>query len=232
MIILAIIVNYSHVSLCLRLSGDNKPNQMKETPEDTKAVQKNVANQFKKYQVGLLAKLPDGPLTENDAKKALKEDQEQKNGDDKNKSIGVVYIAQNLRNKRMGKFRIKPDGIKLFFPTDKDRINYQDIKDNENFQHFVDINRVEFEKNKLKEAEVDFKKNPYKDIYDEEKKMIDKGLLKVNNNKYKKHLMNMVLEKEQEIYNKMVNNDYSEVKVRKYNKQFYNPAYRANKNIY
>lgn len=199
------------------------------TNDKQKKSENSLAKTLKKYQVGLMAKTPDGPLTEEDEKKALQEQEDVETGEvKKNALVGVVYISENLRNKKLGNFRIKSDGVHMLFPTDKNITDFQNFKDTDNFQNFMEKERIDFERNKLREAETNFTKNPYKEIYDQEKRMVDNGVFKIKNHQYKTHLMNLALEKEQEIYNNMVKNEVSEVKVKRYNKQIYNPIYRYN----
>jgi hypothetical protein len=173
---------------------------------------------------------PQSPIpSEEDEKKAIREQEQLESGEiKKNALVGVVYISDNLRKKKLGNFRIKSDGVHMLFPTDKNITDFQNFKDTDKFQKFMEKERIDYERNKLLEAETDYNKNPYKEIYDQERRMVNNGIFKVKNHQYKKHLMNLALEKEQEIYNNMVKNEFSEVKVNRYNKQIYNPIYKFN----
>jgi hypothetical protein len=102
-------------------SGKGNSNQNK-SEQDNKQRKSEKSNTkiLKKYQVGLLAKTPDGPLSEEDEKKAIREQEQLESGEiKKNALVGVVYISENLRKKNLGKFRIKSDGVHMLFPTDK-----------------------------------------------------------------------------------------------------------------
>jgi hypothetical protein len=199
-----------------------------QSQEEKERVKKTSGTVLKHYQVGLMNKIPDGPLTDEQIQKAMADDWERKNGVVKNHTnIGIVYMAPNLRNKRLGKFRIQSDGIHMLFPTDANTIKYQDFRENENYQHFMENNRIEFEKNKLKESEVKFKMNPYKEILDNESEMIKMDLFQVNKN-HEKNLMQLAVEKEQEIYNSIVKNELQEVQVKSYNKGVINPILKNN----
>lgn len=196
-------------------------------PEEER--RKNTAGKtLKKYQVGMLNKIPDGPLTDDNLHKAMVDDWERKNGLVKNHTdIGIVYMAPNLRNKRLGKFRIQAEGIHMLFPSDYNTIKYQDFRENENFQHFMENNRVEFEKNKISESETKFKMNPFKEILDQESEMIKYDLIKVNKN-HEKNLWNLAINREEEIYNNMIKNELQEVQVKHYNKGVINPILKFN----
>lgn len=194
--------------------------------KDYSDAEKDAMKNLKMYQVGVLSKIPDGPLTGEELQEAMKEDYEKNNGISKGTKVGVVYVSDNLRNKRLGKTRIKSKGITMLFPTDVERIKYQDFRDNEHFKSFMANNRVEFEKNKLIDSETDYTKNPYKEIYDYESKIMDYGVLDVKKDEHKKNLLQLAVEKEQQIYNNMVNNEVTEVQGKRFNKGFYNPAYK------
>jgi hypothetical protein len=195
--------------------------------EVDKKFEKLVGKNMMQYQVGVLNKIPDGPLTDEKLKEAS-DDQIRKNSNEGYKGkIGMVYISDALKNKRLGKFRIKSQGLDLVFPTDISQVKYQDIRDNDYFKQFAEKNRIAFEKKKLIESEKDKKINPFKDIYDMEKTLIDTDILEMKNPKnYEKNLMSLANEKENEIYNKMYRNEWSEVKEKRYNKAVYNPIYK------
>ena len=199
-----------------------------QSPAEQERVKNTSGRVLKQYQVGLMNKLPDGPLSDEKLKRAFVDDWERRNGLVKNNTdVGIVYIAPNLRNKRLGKFRIHAEGIHMLFPTDQNTIKYQDFRESENFQHFMENNRVEYEKNKLREAETKFKSNPYKEILDEESPMIKLDLMQVNKN-HQKNLMQLAVEKEQDIVANMIKNELAEVQVKHYNKGILNPIIRYN----
>lgn len=194
---------------------------------------RDAGKNLKQYQVGILNKIPDGPLNNQDLQIAEKDNYERNNGIKKqDEEIGIVYINENLRNKRLGKFRIQGKGIHLLFPTDQNTIKYQNFKDNEQFQDYMEKNRVEYEKNTLLKSETEYKSNPYKEIYDYEKKLLDYDIFKVNKNHHTKNLMQMAINKEQQIFEDMMNNELSEIQTKRYNKGFINPllTYQAFQN--
>jgi hypothetical protein len=209
----------------------NIPHKILSLQEINKDVSKRLGSNLKRYQVGMLTKVPDGALEGNDLMEAMNDQLKRNNGEAvKSGDVGIVYMDENLRNKKLGKFRIKGKGIHLLFPDDNNTIKYQNFKDNENFQHFMEQNKIDFEKNKLREAELDFKKNPFKEILDEEKKLLKDDVLRVKRpTEYTTHLLNMAVEKEQEIYNDMIKNELQEIKIKRYNNAYYNPVYRINK---
>jgi hypothetical protein len=199
-----------------------------QSPEEQERIKKTAGTVLKHYQVGLMSKIPDGPLSDEKLQKAMVDDWERRNGLVKNNTdIGIVYMAPNLRNKKLGKLRIQSEGIHMLFPTDANTIKYQDFRENENFQHFMENNRIEFEKNKLKESETKLRMNPYKEILDNESEMIKMDIFQVNKN-HQKNLMQLAVDKEQEIFNSLVKNELQEVQLKSYNKGVINPILKNN----
>ena len=181
-----------------------------------------------KNQVGIMNKIPDGPLSEEDKEKAMQEQMEKENGVPDNKDLGMVYISNNIKYKKLGKFRIKSEGIHLMFPTDANYTKYQHFNEKESFKKAVEDERIKNQKKLLFDSEVDFNLNPYKAIYDSEKMLIDNKLIETNKHDYKKHLMSLALEKENDIYNNMIRNELSEIQTKRFNKQIIDHLYKYN----
>jgi hypothetical protein len=179
-------------------------------------------------QVGIMNKIPDGPLSEEDKKKAMQEQMEKENGVPENKDVGIVYISNNIKYKKLGKFRIKSEGIHLMFPTDAKYTRYQKFNEKESFKKAVEDERIKNQKKLLFNSEVDFNLNPYKEIYDTEKIFVDNNIIETNKHDYKKHLMSLALEKENDIYNNMIRNELSEIQTKRFNKQIIDHLYKYN----
>ena len=117
---------------------------------------------------------------------------------EKEGNIGIVYISDELKDEPLGKMRIEAEGIKLFYPGDYNRKNYQIDNEMEDIMEKVLRDKIKFEYDTLKESIVNTGKNGYKDIYDVESKM---DLYKYDD-QYKKSLLEKIVSKEDELYRK------------------------------
>jgi hypothetical protein len=186
-----------------------------------------VGKHLKHYQVGLANALANGPLSDEEVQQVI-DDESAKEGGGSDGNVGIVTISDNLRNKNLGNVRIKSTGMRLVFPTDTDRATFEHPDDLYKNRLQKEKDKIKSEKSELIKSEKDFGVNPFKNIYDNEKTDMDAELIKQKNFDYQKNLLSLAVEKEADIYNKMVQNDLNEIRVKKYNKGIVDKMYRHN----
>jgi hypothetical protein len=177
-----------------------------------------------KLQVGKMNLLPDGPMTDEELHDFLIREREKTQGNpDK---VGVVYIDKRIAELPVGQTRIKPKGIVLFFPDDEEAIkNYQNPEDNDNIKRTERNDRLMLERKILNEATNHPEYNPYKDIYDEENKFLNYES-DVKKDVHKKNLLNLAIEKEEEIFKSELKKEHDEYFEKKFNKAFIDNVYK------
>jgi hypothetical protein len=150
---------------------------------------------FRKNEIGKFYNysLANGVLHDGDIERYEINENAEKQG-----NIGIVYISNKLKDEPLGKMRIEAEGIKLLYPGDYNRKNYQIDNEKEDIIDKVLRNKIKFEYDTLKESIVNSWKNGYKDIYDVESKM---DLYKYDD-QYKKSLLEKIVSKEDELYRK------------------------------
>lgn len=175
--------------------------------------------------VGLFNKLPNGPLSDDQLERAYN-DQMMKESQASDYPAGIVTISENLKKKKLGKLRIRSTKMDLYFPTDPPYIG--NISEDPKNREIAENRRIELERAELIKGDRDESRNPYINILNEEADL--RQDLKLSKN-HKKNLMNLAIEKEQEILNKMVKNEVDEVKRRKFNRGYYSPLMKSNLGI-
>lgn len=153
-------------------------------------------------QMGLLNTRRNGPIDENEA--------ENNEEDDSGSSVlGLVTFSNSLRNKHLKSNRtsIKGEGIKLLFPTDTKGKKIKQYERNYFENDEQRDQRIIQEKEEIIDSHRAFQ-NEFYNVFSKEDQFL--------NDKEKKYLMNLSIEKEQEIYNKMVNNELDETVKRSY----------------
>lgn len=137
--------------------------------------------------------MPNGPISDENSLK-------------KKKQSVVVYLSDYVKDLPLGNLNITSEDINVVYPISANRTNYQNEDDKEEFKESFYQNKTQLEAKIINLSLNDNNINPYKIIYDIEK---DNAMLK-NNNDYKKHLLKLSLEKENEIYQKMVDEEKDE----------------------
>ena len=146
-------------------------------------------------KMGLLTKLKNGPINEDEVP----------NGDE---PVAVVTFSNSVKNKKIGKMRISGKGVNVIFPTDTNYTYIKHLNEKDEAENFIEKTKLEQEKKTILDSHNHFK-NEFSSIYENEHELLD--------NKSKKNLLNLSIEKEQEIYNKLIENELDEVKDRSYN---------------
>jgi hypothetical protein len=163
-------------------------------------------------QLGLLNKIPNGPIDSDNMERALINLDNQENG--KTEPTAIIQIPDSMKAKKLGKTRIFSNNLNLIFPDDKEYNNYiQDVNP-------IQIQRNAIKENIISESELN-NTNPFPKIIKAEKGFA--------NENYTKHLLELAVEREQEIYNKSVNNEIGEVNEKRFNKGLLNPLMRFNR---
>jgi hypothetical protein len=179
-----------------------------------------IGKKFKKYQLGQLNYIPDGPITDKQLDDYM--NAEQAKGGSKN--VGVVYIDPRIADLPVGQTRIKAKNMFLYYPPDFDARKYQNSIDQDKFVRDKQLSRITLERDLLNQANDDPTINPFKEIYDKESEFLDYES-DVNKDAHKKNLLNLAVEKEEEILNSELNMENSEYFDKKINKGFYNKVY-------
>jgi len=180
-----------------------------------------------KLQIGKMNLIPDGPMTDEELNEFLARDKEKREGNpDK---VGVVYIDERIAGMPVGQTRIKPKGLVLFFPDDEEDIkNFQNPEDNDSVKRSERNDRLMLERKILNEAIDSQNSNPYKEIYDEETKILNYES-DVKKDVHKKNLLNLALEKEEEIFRSELNKENNEYYDKKFNKAYIDNVYKFRK---
>ena len=169
-------------------------------------------------EVGLLNIRPNGPVPDDELEEARNEIVTPKD------PVALVTFSDTLKDKPVGKFRIWGNHVHMAFPTDVlDNKYVQDIQTNEYNKNKNELLRIEKQKDIIKHSNREFDDNEYKKILDEES---EQGTIPKNS--YKENLMNLSIEREQEIYNKLVINEQNEIKDKRLNGGIYNPLMSFN----
>lgn len=177
-----------------------------------------------KYQVGRLNSIPDGPMTEQELNDFISSDKQKREGNPT--KVGVVYIDKKIASMPVGQMRIKPKNIVLFFPDDYEDIkNYQNEDDNYINKRDKHDDRIKLEREILNDAENHPSSNPYQEIYEREKESLDYES-DVKPDVHKKNLLNLAVEKEEEIFRRELKYENEEYFDKKFNKAFYNNVYK------
>lgn len=179
------------------------------------------ARRLKQYQVGIMNKVPNGPLSKEEAKETY-DDQENENNE--NAIIGTITFSDRTKYRPLGKLRIRgTGGIKIVYPTDRnnDVTTYNEEKE----RHEKELERIKKQKDILLKNEKDFEKNPYEEILQKEHDLIEEGTMNLNKN-YKKNLLNLAVQKEEEIFNNLKLDEYNEIHQRRFNRDTYNQIYK------
>jgi hypothetical protein len=167
-------------------------------------------------QLGMAGQTRDGPLTGVALEKTLQDAQDRQNGIDTTKSTVIVQIPDSMRSKKIGKTRISGDNLKLVFPTDKQYKQYIDT----DREKAVETSRLDTRKQMIADAEASFS-NPFMNILQYEQDLNSDSTVT-------KHLLQLAVEREQEIYDKSVNNELGEIKERRFNRGLLNPLMKSN----
>lgn len=146
-------------------------------------------------QMGLLTKLRNGPVNEDEI---INEDD----------PVVVVTFSNSVKNKKIGKMSVTGSGVNVIFPTDTNYTYIKDMNEKEEFDNKSEKTRLQQEKKTIDYSHKHFKNEFYK-IYQNEKEFLD--------DKKKKNLLNLSIEKEQEIYYKLIQNELDEVKDQRFN---------------
>lgn len=144
-------------------------------------------------EIGSIYSIPNGPVSNENFLKQ------------KSQSV-VVYLSEYVKDLPLGKLNITSEEVNVIYPISANRTNYQNEDDKDEFKDSFYQNKTHLEEKIINLSLNDNNINPYKIIYDVEK---DNTMLK-NNNEYKKHLLKLSLEKENEIYQKMVDEEKGE----------------------
>ena len=144
-------------------------------------------------EIGSVYSMPNGPISDENSLK-------------KKKQSVVAYLSDYVKDLPIGNLTLTSEDINVVYPISANRTNYQNEDDKEEFKKSFYQNKTELEAKIINLSLNDNNINPYKIIYDIEK---DNSILK-NNNDYKKHLLKLRLEKEKEIYQKMVDEEKDE----------------------
>ena len=129
----------------------------------------------------------------------------------------------------VGQTRIKPKGLVLFFPDGEEDIkNFQNPEDNDSVKRSERNDRLMLERKILNEAIDSPNSNPYKEIYDEETKVLNYES-DVKKDVHKKNLLNLALEKEEEIFRSELNKENNEYYDKKFNKAYIDSVYKFRK---
>ncbi len=218
----------SHTHSLIQNKSQNKDNESKdyehdENDENVPPKRKELI--LKQYQVALLNKVKEGPLTPEQADEYFLEELKKEYNMKDARPLGIINMSENIRNKRLGRMNITGKNIKLLYPTDpeKTKYNYEQFKDNELMQPVIDKLRLDYEKYQLKDAETNFNKNPYENILDFEKIPMKRELINVKNRAHTDNLMKLAIEKEEKKYKDMVDNEISEIRSMKYNRGVITP---------
>ena len=176
-------------------------------------------------EVGILNIRPDGPVPDDEFEDIKKEAPDPKN------PIALVTFSESLKNKPVGKFRIWGTGVNMAFPTDVLENKY--VKKIQEKAYNKTINekiRIQKQKSIIKSTNKVFDMNEYQKILesesDEDSLPEEEG--HTPKNSYKKNLLNLQIEREQEIYNKILKNEQSETFDKRYNGAVYNPLMSYN----
>jgi hypothetical protein len=192
------------ISYILTLKDDNKSDPNSKSTKD-----------FTYNEMGIMQKIPNGPLSDEALEKAYQEQAEKNSGVNIKKQTAVIMIPETLRNKKLGKNRISSEDITLIFPNDEIYANY--TEKSEGNKAAVENARNKVNEMIIRAAEENYRDNPFVQIMSNEEKMQNQGLMDLPKN-YKKDMMELAIEREQHIYNKMVKNELDEVQVKKYNR--------------
>lgn len=144
-------------------------------------------------EMGSVYSIPNGPVSNENSLKQ------------KSQSV-VVYLSEYVKDLPLGNLNVTSKDVNVIYPISANRTNYQNEDDKEEFKDSFYQNKIQFEEKIINLSLNDNNINPYKIIYDVEK---NNEILK-NNNEYKKHLLKLSLEKENEIYKKMVDEEKEE----------------------
>lgn len=179
------------------------------------------AKKLKQYQVGIMNKIPNGPLTKDEAKEAVEEEETEEN---ENAILGTITFSNRVKYRPLGKLRIRgTGGIKIVYPTDRNNKISTYIEEKE--KHKNELEKINMEKEILLNSEREFSKNPFEEILEKEQNLIDNNTLDLNKN-YKKNLLNLAVQKEEEIFNNLKLDEYNEVHQRRFNRDTYNQVYK------
>jgi hypothetical protein len=196
--------------------------------EDDKSDSNSILmREFTYDDMGVMQNIPNGALTGEALNKAIQEEEEKNAGINRKKEAVVVMIPDTLRNKKLGKNRISSDSMMLVFPKDSVYANYTEKSvgskpEIEEIRNAIDVNLI-------RNAEDNFIDNPFIQIMSNEESLEEKGLLDLPKN-YEKKMLQLAVEREQHILNKMVKNELDEVQVKKYNRGVINQMLKDNTN--
>ena len=157
-------------------------------------------------QLGILSKVPDGPVNEEEIPEE---------GD----PVAVVTFSDSVKNKKIGKMRITGKNVNMLYPTDTNNTYVKKLKEMEDFEEENETNLLDDQKKIVSDSHKNFE-NEFHTIYEKQKDNFDE--------KSRKNLLNLQIEKEQEIYNKMVQNELDEVRDRSFNGGFITPLLSYN----
>lgn len=201
----------------------------------------NNEKNYKQTDVGLINPLiKDGPLSETEVDKALEDFYY---APDRN-AIGIVTFSERLKNQELGKLRINPKNMKMYFPTDKEYLNvttqfFNETQNKEQLSFQVNKDFNEIMSMAEKPENLDF--NPYERILEKEavykdlsNNSTDKPELSEifddynfsKNNKRKKQLLQEQILYEEKIFKRSL--DSLSLKNEKHNKNIYSPLMKYN----
>jgi len=181
-----------------------------------------IGKMYKKYQLGQLNILPDGPITDKQLNDYMNIERVKGNA----KNVGVVYIDPRIADMPVGQTRIKAKNMFLYYPPDFDARDYQNKIDQDKFVRDKKTSRITLERDLLNKANDDPTINPFKEIYDKESEFLDYES-DVKKDDHKKNLLNLAVEKEEEILRSEINMENSEYSDKKLNRGFYNKIYES-----
>lgn len=216
-------------------------NKIKSRSRNMVETNQNNEKNYKQTDVGLInPTIKDGPLSENEVNKAL---EDYFYAPDRN-AIGIVTFSERLKNQELGKLRINPKNMKMYFPTDKEYMNittkfFNDTQNKEQISFQINRDYNEILSMAEKPENLDF--NPYERILDKE--VAYKDLSKNSteqpelneifdeynfskNNKRKKDLLQQQILYEEKLYKRSL--DSLSLKNEKYNKNIYSPLMKYN----
>jgi hypothetical protein len=172
-------------------------------------------------ELGALTKLPDGPLSGEDLNKVLGEEQDKSNGMFTTKPTVLVQIPDSMKSRKLGKTRISGENLNLVFPEDRQYKSYIEQPE----QDKIETMRMDLRKQVIADAEEKYT-NPFPQILQIEKSLAITDQIKESNS-YTKHLLELAAEREEEMYNKSVENELGEVTERRFNRGLLNPLMKS-----